>query len=67
MPVDTVILRTRLLLYSAKYTFLLESSAIPLGALIVAEVACMLSPLYPADPVPAIVEITQMEFGLNEG
>ena len=32
-----------------------------------AEVACPLSPLKLAVPVPAIVEITLMECGLNEG
>jgi hypothetical protein len=67
IPVDTVILRTRRLTLSLKYTFPLESIAIPAGPLIVAEVATPPSPLKVAVPVPTIVEITLIEFGLNEG
>ena len=44
MPVDAVILRTRWLLKSLKYTFPLASMSIPCGELMAAEVAWPLSP-----------------------
>ena len=44
MPVDTVILRTRLFALSLKYRFPLESTSIPVGLLMAADEACPLSP-----------------------
>ncbi len=67
IPVDDVILRTRLFSLSLKYTFLLESIAIPDGSLIVALVAWPPSPLKLAVPVPAMDVMILIEWGLSEG
>ena len=67
IPVDAVILRTWLFKKSATNMLFEESIVSPSGADSVADVACPLSPEKPAVPVPAIVEITLMECGLNEG
>ncbi len=62
-PVDTVILRTTLKppQQSPKYTFPAMSRLIPCGCKILAAVAWPLSPLYPEDPVPAIVVMTLVD------
>ncbi len=58
---DPLILRTRLLYVSATYTLPDASGATPSGYLIKADVAWSPSPPYPADPEPAMVDITPVD------
>ena len=67
IPVDAEIFRTRLLPMSLTYKLPLDSIVIPVGPLIVAEVAWPPSPEKLLTPVPAMVEIMLIECGLNVG
>ncbi len=65
-PVETVILRTRLLI-SEKYTLPVESTVTEYGPYTDAAVAAPPSPLKIVEPVPANVVITNVALGLRLG
>ena len=66
IPVDEVILRTRLLFLSHTYTLPEASTETPIGLLSDEDVAATLSPLL-VPPLPAIVVMMHLVLGLRLG